>query len=325
VDGAVLWKRTFPSHAFREHPDNSYAASTPALDGQRVYVCWNTPEEFTLMALNQDGTDAWKADLGPFVSQHGGGNSPIVFHDMVVLGNDQEGRESFLAAFDCKTGTPRWKVPRQSSSFSAATPCIVQPEGGSAQIVFTSRSQGMTGIEAATGRVVWSMPDAFDTRTIGSPVTLGGLVFATCGEGAGGHRLVAVNPGMDGSPAKLSYRLTESVPYVPTPLVKGDLLFVWTDSGAVTCAHAGTGKKIWQERVGGSFYGSPVCAGDHLFCISRKGEVVVLAASEKFQLLGRNPLGEKCHTTPAIAEGRMYVRTYSHLYCIGSAGSTPPP
>src|SRR5207244_2773863 len=120
---------------------------------------------------------------------------------------------------------------------------------GGGQIVFTSRSQGMTGIEAATGRVVWSVPDAFDTRTIGSPVTLGGLVFAACGEGAGGHRLVAIEPGTDGSPAKLAYRLTESVPYVPTPLVKGNLLFVWTDSGTVTCAHAATGKKIWQERV----------------------------------------------------------------------------
>jgi len=100
---------------------------------------------------------------------------------------------------------------------------------------------------------------------------------------------------------------------VPTPLVKDDLLFLWADDGQVTCVHVATGEQIWRERVGGSFYGSPVCVNDRLYCISKKGDVVVLAASDEFQLLARVPLGELSYATPAVSNGVMYLKTYSHL------------
>ena len=92
-DGRVLWKRNFPSSAHHKHLQNSFASSTPALDQNHVYVCWTTPEEYALVALTHDGDEAWHIGLGPFVSQHSGGTSPIVYRDMVVLGNDQDGVE----------------------------------------------------------------------------------------------------------------------------------------------------------------------------------------------------------------------------------------
>jgi outer membrane protein assembly factor BamB len=104
---------------------------------------------------------------------------------------------------------------------------------------------------------------------------------------------------------------------VPTPLAKGNFLFLWSDAGVVTCAREKTGEIVWQERVGGTYYGSPVCVDDRLFCTNTDGEVVVVAASEEFKELARNPLDEVSHSTPAVAGGRMYVRTFQHLVSVG--------
>ncbi len=152
-------------------------------------------------------------------------------------------------------------------------------------------------------------------RTVSSPVVAGDLVLGTTGSGGGGNYLVAVRP--DPEP-EVAYRITTQAPYVPTPVVKDDLVFLWYDKGIVSCIRAADGERVWQKRIGGNFSGSPVIAGDRLFCIDDDGVVVVLAASEQFALLARNPLGEPSRSTPAISQGRMYVRTESQLLAIGS-------
>lgn len=320
VDGKILWRRDFSSHPFRQNGDNSYASSTPTVDAQRLYVCWNTPEEFTLAALDHDGKPLWKTDLGPFASQHGGGNSPIVAGDLVLIGDDNEGRESWLFGIDAASGHIRWKLRRHSTKFSAATPVLFQPAGGTPQAIFTSWGEGMTAVDPATGAVQWALPGIFNARTVSSPVIGDGMVFATCGEGAGGHMLIAGRPADNGQPAAVAYRLSDDVPYVPTPLVRGNLLFFLSDRGDMTCASATTGKTIWRQRLPGSYYSSPLCAGDELLVISKKGQMTALSASEKFAQLGGYSFDEKCHSTPALAEGCMFVRTYTHLYCVGGDG-----
>jgi outer membrane protein assembly factor BamB len=316
IDGKILWRTDFPSHLFHQHQDNSYASSTPTVDGDRVYVCWNTPEEFTLVALDHDGKQVWKTDLGPFISQHGGGNSPIVVGDVVLLGDDQEGRESFLFGINRATGKIIWKLKRNSTSFSAATPVLLEEPDVSPLAIFTSKGEGVTAIDPQSGKVQWSLPDLFNSRTISSPITGGGLIFATCGEGSRGHVLIAARPAASGSAAQLAYKITSDAPYVPTPLFRQGLLFVLTDTGILSCCRASTGEVVWQQRIGGSFYSSPVCAGDSLFCTSKKGSVTAVAASDHFQLLGKTELGEKCHSTPAIADGCLFARTYTHLVCV---------
>jgi outer membrane protein assembly factor BamB len=317
--GQTLWKKEYGSHTFPHHADNSYASSTPAVDADRVYVCWSTPEEFTLVALTHDGAEAWKADLGPFISQHGGGNSPIVIGDTVLLGDEKEGGASFLFGIDAATGKVKWKTPRKTLTFSPATPVVFHPKSGADQVVFTSQAEGMTGVDPKTGKVIWQQPALFDARTVGSPVTGAGLLFATCGQGAGGHILTAIRPGENGSSA-VAWKVKDETPYVTTPIIKGDLIFCWCDRGVVTCARAATGESLWHEHVPGSYYSSPICAGNTLFNVNKAGEVVAIAAGDKFQLLGQTPLNEKCHATPAISGGRMFVRTYTHLWCVKGTG-----
>ncbi|MDB5293796.1 MAG: Pyrrolo-quinoline quinone [Phycisphaerales bacterium] len=322
--GKILWTREFGGNVYAKHMDNSYASSTPALDADRVYVCWSTPEEFSLVALDHDGKDAWKADLGPFVSQHGGGQSPIVVGDLVLLGDDQEGQASFVFGIDRATGKVAWRTPRvKSNKFCPATPCVYTPQGGEPQAIFLSKAEGVTAIDPKNGKVLWQAKDVLDARAVGSPVIAGDLIIGSCGDGPIGHDLVAVRPGGAGKAATGVWHTRDSTPYVTTTLVKHDLLFCWGDSGLVTCRRPATGEQVWQQRVpGGAFYSSPICCGDTIFNITKKGEVVAIAAKDKYELLGQTPLNEKCQATPAVAEGKMYVRTYSHLYCVGGKSLT---
>ena len=322
-DGSVLWKRDHPGETYRHHGENSYASSTPAVDGDHVYACVMRPKELKVVALRHDGTPAWEAPLGPFVTQHGGGHSPVVYGGLVIVANEQDGPGSCLVALDRTTGAVRWKTPRKSYRFSASTPCVFRPQGGPEQLVFTSWAHGMTAVDPADGAVLWEAEGVFEARTVGSPVAANdaGLIVASCGEGGGGRALVAVRaPSRPGGKAEVAYKVTKAAPYVPTPLVRGGRLYVVADNGTATCAEVATGKVLWQQRLpGGTFFGSPVCAGDALFAVSKRGNLVAFAAADEFKLLGEYDLGEKSDATPAIANGNMYVRTYGHLLCVGAS------
>jgi outer membrane protein assembly factor BamB len=318
TDGSVVWQQDYASRIYRHHRDNSFASSTPAVDAQRVYTTWTTPDEVTLLALDHDGHEKWRRNLGPFKSMHGSGTSPIAYHDLVVLANDQQGK-AFLIAVDSKTGRTRWQLDRRSGLTPASTPCVYRPGSGAPELICTSTAHGITSVDPISGEINWEVGDVFLDRCVGSPVFGHGLIIASYGFGSRGTRLVAVRPGSRDKNVEpeVEYDITESVPLVPTPVIKGDLLFLWADDGNVTCVHAATGKQIWRQRVSGSFYGSPVCVSERLYCVSRKGDVVVLAASDEFHLLGRIPLGERSYATPAVSDGVMYIRTYSHLISVG--------
>lgn len=345
ADGAIAWEHPVELTPFRKHGDNSYASSTPAVDDKHAYALWTTQDSFTVLAVKHDGTEAWRAELGAYKTQHGGGGSPVVHGGLVIVNLDQdEPGASFVAALDCATGDVRWKTPRASSRFSTSTPCVYTTQEGQEQLVFTTHANGFTALDPASGKVIWELPGVFAQRVVSSPVVGPGVVLGACGEGPGGVLTVAVRP--PGAPpsspaperqaviagakeigeakAEIAYKLTEKVPYVPTPVVYKDWLFTWSDGGTITCHKAATGERVWQEDVKGSFFGSPVCAGGNLYCVSKRGEVVVVRASDKFELLARNDLGEASHATPALAGGRIVLRTTSHLISVGGGGKAQP-
>jgi outer membrane protein assembly factor BamB len=327
-DGSIRWTRSYPAETYAHHQYNSYASSTPAVDDKHVFVCWSTPDELTVVALDHDGKDLWQKGLGPFESQHGGGQSPIAYEGMVLIGDDQEGPASFLFALSGDTGAEVWKVARKpSNKFTAATPCVFHPKHGPAELIFMNKPEGFAALDPKDGRTIWSvLPKDFDARPVASPYSADGLIFCSCGDGPSGHCFAAVRPSDDGKTAKIAYEFRKASPYVPTSIVKDGLLFYVTDAGILVCLHADTGKQIWRQRLDGNFFGSFVCAGDKLFILSKESEMYVIAAKDEFELLARNPLklesaGAKLpplSTTPAIANGHMYVRTYTHLVRIGS-------
>ncbi|HOW63815.1 MAG TPA: PQQ-binding-like beta-propeller repeat protein [Candidatus Paceibacterota bacterium] len=315
-DGTIRWQREYPSRTFPKNRDNSYATSTPAVDRNHVFFYWTTPDEITLLALDHDGKDTWRRNLGPFTSQHGSGTSPIVFGDLVLVNNLQEGKSSLLG-LDSTTGITRWQIERRTAKVAYSTPCVYQPENGPPQIIFTSTSHGLSSINPQDGRVNWEITNAFPMRAVGSPIIASGKIIATCGEGGVGLRLVAVRPGAMREVPPLVYELSRSIPYVPTPLYKDDVLFLWADNGLVAGHRADTGERMWQIRIQDSFYGSPIWMNRHLYCLSKNGTLYVVALLEKPEVSAAIPLGEAAFSTPAVAGGRMFFRTESHLFAIG--------
>lgn len=326
ADGRMLWTREFASEPHSLHLRSSYASCTPAVDADHVYVAWSDPHETLLKALDHDGNDVWTVDLGPWVSQHGFGTSPMLYGDLVIMTDSQEPEKnanprqpttSFVVAVDRESGEIVWRTPRTIDTASYSVPCIYQAPGGEPQLICCSTAEGIFSLDPKTGKQNWSI-DVFTMRTVSSPVIAGGLIFGTTGAGAGGNYVVAVRPGTG---PKVAYEIRTQAPYVPTPVACGELLFLWSDKGIVTCLDAASGNAYWQKRVGGNFSGSPVCVNDAIYCIDEEGVVVVLAAGKEYQELGRNALGEPSRSTPAVAGGRMYLRTYSHLISIGGRSS----
>ena len=317
-DGRVLWQKGFPFTPYHKNSYNTFASGTPAVDAARVYACWTSPASYKLVALTHEGEKVWEKDLGPFASQHGGGASPIVYQDKVILANEQQG-PSFLLAVEAATGKTLWQAPQKTNEAAYATPCVYESKDGPPLLIFASHGNGISAIAPDSGKVVWELGDVFDKRVVSSPVLAAGLIVGTCGSGGGGNYLVAVRPGdaaRDKQPV-LAYTIRHSAPYVPTSVCVSNRLFLWSDAGIVSCVEAASGEVKWQERVGGNYFSSPVLVDGRLFGTSTKGEVVVLEASDRFQVLARNPLGETTHSTPAVAGGRMYIHTIKHLISVG--------
>jgi len=331
LDGKLIWRRDFPLSPFPRHEFNSYASSTPTVDAERVYVVWNEAEHYFLAALDHDGKTVWQRDFGPFVSQHGCGISPVLYKDKVILGNDQDDQKfvkesarsgkSFIVAVNAKTGKTVWQTPRRSAVVAYSTPCLYEPKNGQPAIIFNSQAHGISALDPDTGKLLWEYDQAFDKRTVSSPLIAGDLILGSCGSGGGGNFVTAIragNPAGEKQP-QLAWQMKKSAPYVTTGIVVGDLVWLWSDSGILTCLQAATGEIHYQERVGGDFFGSPVWVDGRLFCVSTSGELVVVEASDKFNVLHRYPLNELCHSTPALAGGRLFVRTAKHLWSIGGA------
>ena len=326
ADGRTLWTKSFPSKTHHLHERSSYASCSPAVDAEFVYVAWSDPEHTWLKALRHDGSEVWTADFGPWVSQHGFGSSPVLFEDLVVVNWSQEPskrldspdpHDSFIVAVDRKTGQQRWKTPRVTDTTSYSVPCVRQPKDGPVELVCCSTAEGMFGLDPKTGAENWSLP-VFKMRTVSSPVLIGDLIFGSTGSGGGGNYVVAVKPGKN---AEVAFEVKTQAPYVPTVVARGDLAFLWFDGGIVTCINATDGTVHWRERVGGNYSGSPIRVADKIYCISEGGEVVVLAATKDYKLIGRHALGEPSRSTPAVSGGRMYLRTYSHLISLGGKAS----
>lgn len=323
--GDQLWERRYPSTPHRLHDYNSFASNSPAVDESCVYFAWVDPEKFVAMALTHDGDLVWQRDLGKFTSMHGYGASPVVFGDLVIFTAEQEESEgptteSFIAALDRRTGQTMWRIPRPTSRTAYSTPCVYYPDDGPPQLIVTSNAAGVTSLDPTNGDVLWQVEDTFPFpwRCVNSPVVAGGLIFASCGEGGVGKRMVAVRPpSSPGGEPEVAYATTSTAPYVPTPVELDGRLFVWRDGGVVVCLDAESGEEIWSGRAPSDFHGSPVCVDGKLYCTSWKGEVFVVSAGDQFKLLAKNELGEASRSTPAVANGRMYVRTESTLFCIG--------
>ena len=318
--GKMLWSTKMSFTPYRHNRQNSFAASTPAVDAERVYLNWVSGGTFVALALDHAGKTLWRREMGEFKAKHGAGASPIALGGRMIVGNENM-NTSFLAGLDGKTGKTAWQIKLRGRMTSYITPAVYRPKGGDPEVVFVGESKGMTSVDPVSGEKKWELENLFTIKSVSSPVVAGGVIFATAGQGGAGRQSAAVRPGdkQAGRDATVAWKLTSDLPYVPTPIAIGEHLYILSDAGVMTCVATASGKQVWQENLGGKFYASPVCVNGRIYVVTRSGEVIVLKAGSEYQVLAKSTLGEKTDATPAIANGRMYIRTLTHLICIGES------
>jgi outer membrane protein assembly factor BamB len=334
--GKEIWNRGIPgATAKRIHTLNSLASATPTTDGEAIYVpFWNGKDEI-LVAYNFKGEKLWERNLGVWIGQHGPGISPIVYKNLLIYSSDKDAyydankKDKLVAnpykllALDKKTGETVWETPRQAVRACYSVPFILERPGAAPELIFTSTS-AITSYEPETGKANWNwtMPFAKDPlRTIAATLHTNGMLLACSGDGSGERLMVAValnGQGKETRPDMLWSNKTQ-FPYVPCPLIRGEHVYFVNDGGYVGCFNAKTGKKEWYERLPDTtFYASPVMIDGKIYAGSEQGDVYVFAAEPTYRLLAKNALSKRIRATPAVADGRLYVRGQYHLFCIGN-------
>ncbi len=155
----------------------------------------------------------------------------------------------------------------------------------------------------------------FKQRTVGSPILQGNRVIANNGSGGGGNYVVSVDLGAASHPTLWEVR--QGAGYVPTVLEVDGMVYLFADNGIVTCVDAENGKEQWKQRVSDGFWASPVSDGKYLYCPDKQGTLKVLKAGSSYELVGSVELGSPSQASPALSEGRLFVRTEDKLWCFG--------
>ncbi len=316
--GKTLWERVvLTSPPERKHKFNSHASSTPATDGEHVWVTFLQDPDIRVACYDMGGKEVWRASPGTFKSVHGFCTSPTLFRDLVILNCDQDDI-AFIVAYDKATGRERWRTDRPNRTRSYCAPLIVETAGRTQMVL--SGSKCVASYDPATGAQHWII-DGPTEQFVASPAFAEGLFFITGGYPQ--HHFMGIRP--DGSGNVTATHVAwhddsdfKAVSYVPSPIAHGPHFFVVSDVGVASCLDAKTGKVRWREPLGRHHWPSPVAAEDRLYFLDDDGNTFVLGAKPNFELVAKNPLGEECYATPAISRGQIFIRTTAHLWCIGA-------
>jgi outer membrane protein assembly factor BamB len=316
-DGTIVWERTAYEGVPRvkRHAKASQASATAATDGAHVVAMMGSEG---LYAYDMDGRPLWKQDLGTLdhgyvddpSDEWGPGSSPVIHDGLVLVQNDRH-KDSYVAAFDVRSGELRWRVGRDEMP-SWSTPVVHR---GARTTLVTNSPRFVRGHDAQTGRELWRVEDGTQVK-VPTPVVAGDLVIVTGGYPTGGRPVL----GIRAATGEVVWKLERGSSYTPTPLVYQGILYVAIDNGVLAAYEAATGTQLYQHRVArdaGGFTASPVAADGRIYLASEDGAVFVIRAGRTFELLARNDMREMCLATPAVSGDLLLVRTRTRLYALG--------
>jgi outer membrane protein assembly factor BamB len=328
--GKIVWERTAYEGVPREkrHVKSTYANSTPATDGTHIVVFFGSQG---LYCYDPNGRLLWKKDLGVLdlgaydapEYEWGTASSPIIYKNRVFVQCDTQ-KQDFLLAVDLATGATIWKADRNELP-SWGTP-NVYTGAGRAELV-TNASNFIRGYDPDTGRELWRLGGSSQI-TAPTPVWSDDLIVVASGRRpeapifvirAGASGDITLGKGAASSDRVLWSRQQRGS-YMPTPLIYGGYLYVLANQGIVDCYELRSGKEIYRQRLahqGGGFSASPVASDGRIYLSSEDGDIFVAKAGAAFELLSTNPMGERLMATPALSDGRMFVRGERHVFAIG--------
>jgi len=322
--GQVVWRRTARTARPHEgtHGDGSWASASAITDGTHVWAPFGSQG---IHCYTWDGEKVWEKDLGDMRTRHafGEGASPVLHDDTLVINWDHEG-DSFIVALDADTGKERWRQARDEVT-SWATPLVVEV-GGRAQVVVNATGK-VRGYDLETGRELWET-GGMTVNTIPSPVHGDGMVYVTSGfrgNALKAIRLAAAQGDVTGTDA-VAWTYDRDTPYVPSPLLYGDVLYILKGNrGILTALDAATGKVLYgPERLPElqGVYASPVAADGRVYVTGRGGKTVVLKHGPELEVLAVNELDDGFEASPAAVDGEIFLRGRNYLYALAETPKT---
>jgi outer membrane protein assembly factor BamB len=312
--GKLLWDSTAyegPVYDAR-HRRSSFAGPTPVTDGTMVYAYFG-PEG--LYAYDYKGRLAWKVvEKFPTLGL-GAGSSPVLFQNLIIIQRDEDnGEHSVLVAYDKKTGKEVWKAPRPVQ-ITWSTPVLVDAAGRSELV--TCATEFTIAYDPATGKELWRTRGV-SSNAIHTPLIGHGLVIVTAGFPE--KRVLAIRPGAVADDKRIAWEYTKGTAYVVSNILYGDYLYLVADNGVVTCLNPETGAVMYEGGrvpVPARFMGSPVAFGGLVAMTSEEGDTFMVKAGPAHEVVRTNSLDEPVYSSPAIANGHIYIRGEKHLFAIG--------
>ena len=258
----------------------------------------------------------------------GTASSPTLFDGKLIVQVDNQ-VESFMVALNAETGDEIWRVARDEKS-QYSSPMIWQNSLRNELIVggMVYRSH-----DPATGKLLWKL-DMAKGRSSATPVADGDRLFVgnelrnRGGEDDGGGRMYCVKPGGSGDITPpddssksefIEWWIEKADMQMASPtLCNGKIYLFERNTGNMHCVNMETGETVYRKRVRGAkaFWASPWTDGSHVFALDSNGTTHVLSSSDKYELLAANELDQQTWSSPALADGRIYLRTVDNLYCI---------
>lgn len=314
--GQLLWQETVVRSPLEsKNGENSYASSSAATDGEKVFVTFLDGKDVVVAAYDFSGRQVWLVRPGQFYSQHGFSHTPTMFEDKVIINCDSKG-ENFIVALARQDGRSIWKVQRENATQSYSAPLIRKMSGRMQMVV--AGNKAVTSFDPANGCTLWVTDGPSEDCVITPVYNEGAELVLSCSSWPK-RVLQAIKPDGEGNvtESKIVWSSTEGTPYVPSPISVGDWFFTsGFASKEAYCFEAATGKILWQQKMG-LHHASPVSANGLVYFLNDDGVAHVVEAGGKFELVARNELGEKTYASPAISRGQIFLRGFKHLYCIG--------
>ena len=326
--GRVLWEQKAYEGVPRakRHVKATQANSTPVTDGRYVVALFGSEG---LSCYDTNGKLLWKQDLGVLnpglwsdkTSSWGHSSSPIIYRDLAIIQADGH-KQSFIAAFDLKSGKQAWRVERDEIT-SWSTPTIYR--GKSRTELIANGGHYIRAYDPQTGKELWRFSDSDTQVKMQAPQISNDLIYVTGGYPAG-RTMWVLRPGGSGDISLktgetkndfIAWSSTSGSPYTPTPIVYGDLFYALADNGVLSAYEATTGVRVYQQRLPSSFSASPIATDGKLYLASEDGDVFVVKAGREFQVLAKNVMGQPLMATPAITQGMLIVRGENTIWAVG--------
>jgi outer membrane protein assembly factor BamB len=316
--GRQLWHAPLWGTAPTLHHEtkSSMASPSPMTDGRSVFAFFGSGDVF---AFDLDGRLLWHRSLadeyGAFENRFAASSSPVLFEDLLILQCDHYGA-SYVLAIDKQSGADRWKVDRPEVWLSWSSPVIARVPATSLDELIVCGSEKVDAFDPRSGATLWTLR-GMARECIPTPVVGHGLIYVTSGPAGTTY---AIRPGGRGdvTDSHVAWSFPRGNPYVPSAILVADSYYLVDDHGVGTCLDARSGKTRWRKRLGGDFTASPVATAEHVYFTNEAGVTLVLRAkASQYDEVGRNSIDEPVYAFAAISGGRFFLRSASHLWCLG--------